>query len=304
MTWSSAADGANFAACARRFADAFGPRRGDRHGQVSSGFGTTYPFGRADVRGTSRARHGVFAVHGYPIGNGRLDVHRRDRRALLARGRPRRLRRRPAAPAPSDQVTQSYLEKLFATPDRRLPPAGEQLPAWGNFPHLAHPTVAANRAGPDRGRLCSATAAHTAHFSVGSGTKMAMEDGHPRWLAGAGRGAKGPYGPLTASTRRLGPSYEAEPARAGRPPFQDGRPAFAVVVGTLRPVLPEPARPGSFAFHFLQPLAGPSPSCAQRERGLRRFGAPGLVRRPRWRASTRLRTPIDVADATAAPAAS
>ena len=70
-------------------------------------------------------------------------------------------------------MTQAYLEKLFADADRRGLAAGEQLPL-GQLPHPAHAAVA-HRAGRTAVALLG-DAAHTAHFSVGSGTKMAMED--------------------------------------------------------------------------------------------------------------------------------
>src|SRR5947207_6033016 len=80
------------------------------------------------------------------------------------------------APGPSDQVTRAYLEKLFATQIDGCPLL-VNISRWGNFrtwrTHRWRP-----RAGPDNRTAVAllGDAAHTAHFSVGSGTKMAMED--------------------------------------------------------------------------------------------------------------------------------
>ena len=76
-------------------------------------------------------------------------------------------------PGPSDQVTRAHLEKLFATQIDGCPLLVNNS-RWGNFRtwrtqrwrHRAARTAVA----------LLGDAAHTAHFSVGSGTKMAMED--------------------------------------------------------------------------------------------------------------------------------
>src|SRR4029077_15615231 len=124
-----AADGANFQMRAR-CDEVFGP------GVVTASakfiwFGTTYPFGGLTFV-HEQGPHGVFAVHGYPIGNGvstfivqtaerprRPAVTRRDRRTLLARGRPRRLRRRAAA-RPQRPGHPGLPGEALRDPDRRL----------------------------------------------------------------------------------------------------------------------------------------------------------------------------------------
>src|SRR5262249_27918353 len=76
-------------------------------------------------------------------------------------------------PGPSDQVTRAYLEKLFATQIDGCPLLVNSS-RWGNFR-----TWRTRRWRHRTGRTAVALlgdAAHTAHFSVGSGTKMAMED--------------------------------------------------------------------------------------------------------------------------------
>jgi salicyloyl-CoA 5-hydroxylase len=132
---------------------------------------------------------GVFAVHGYPIS---ADVStfivetdeaswRRAGLDAFDTGQP---------PGPSDLASRDYLEMLFA---RQL--EGSRLlvnnSRWANFRtrrtrrwHVMTPRPA----------VLLGDAAHTAHFSVGSGTKMAMEDaialsdalaGHPGSLEAA-----------------------------------------------------------------------------------------------------------------------
>lgn len=133
-------------------------------------FGTDYLFdGLTFVH--ERGPDGVFAVHGYPIS---ADVstfivetdEASWRRAGLYEfdtGQP---------PGPSDLASKDYLEKLFADQieGRRLLVNSSR---WANFRtrrtrrwHVMVPRPVA----------LLGDAVHTAHFSVGSGTKMAMED--------------------------------------------------------------------------------------------------------------------------------
>ncbi|MFI5083249.1 MAG: FAD-dependent monooxygenase [Streptosporangiales bacterium] len=164
-----AADGANSQMRAR-FADEFGP------GVVTATakfiwFGTTYPFGGLTFV-HEQGPHGVFAVHGYPIGNGvSTFIVETDERSWREAGLDAFDAGQP--PGPSDQVTQAYLEKLFATQIDGCPLLVNNS-RWGNFR-----TWRTQRWRYRAGRTAVALlgdAAHTAHFSVGSGTKMAMED--------------------------------------------------------------------------------------------------------------------------------
>ncbi|MFA9430271.1 FAD-dependent monooxygenase [Egicoccus sp. AB-alg2] len=129
--------------------------------------GTTYPYdGLTFVH--QDGPHGVFAAHAYPITDGLSTfIVETDEDSWRRAGLDRFDVTQP--PGPSDEVTRRYLEELFA----------EQLDGhrlignnsrWGNFRTL--------RTGRwSDGRLVLlGDAAHTAHFSVGSGTKMAMED--------------------------------------------------------------------------------------------------------------------------------
>ena len=76
-------------------------------------------------------------------------------------------------PGASDLVSQGVPGEAVRRPDRRAAAARQQLPL-GQLPHPAHPALARARS---RGPVVFlGDAVHTAHFSVGSGTKMAMED--------------------------------------------------------------------------------------------------------------------------------
>jgi salicyloyl-CoA 5-hydroxylase len=134
-------------------------------------FGTDYLFeGLTFVH--ERSPDGVFAVHGYPIsGEMSTFIVETDeaswRRAGLdefdADGQPR---------GASDLVSKEYLEKLFADQidGGRLLVNNSR---WGSF--RTRRTRRWQVLQPRPVALLG-DAVHTAHFSVGSGTKMAMED--------------------------------------------------------------------------------------------------------------------------------
>ena len=153
-----------------RFADEFGPSVVTATAKFIW-FGTTYPFGGLTFV-HEQGPHGVFAVHGYPIGNGvSTFIVETDERSWREAGLDAFDAGQP--PGPSDQVTQAYLEKLFATQIDGCPLLVNNS-RWGNFR-----TWRTQRWRHRAGRTAVALlgdAAHTAHFSVGSGTKMAMED--------------------------------------------------------------------------------------------------------------------------------
>jgi anthraniloyl-CoA monooxygenase len=164
-----AADGANSQMRAR-FAGEFGPSVVTATAKFIW-FGTTYPFGGLTFV-HEQGPHGVFAVHGYPIGNGvSTFIVETDEASWREAGLDGFDVSQP--PGPSDQVTQAYLEKLFATQIDGCPLLVNNS-RWGNFR-----TWRTQRWRHRAGRTAVALlgdAAHTAHFSVGSGTKMAMED--------------------------------------------------------------------------------------------------------------------------------
>jgi 2-polyprenyl-6-methoxyphenol hydroxylase-like FAD-dependent oxidoreductase len=167
-----AADGANSEVRAR-FGEAFGPSVVTATAKFIW-FGTSYPFdGLTFVH--EQSPHGVFAVHGYPIGNGGSTfIVETDEPSWRAAGLDEFERRNPGQPpGPSDQVSRDYLEKLFAEQIDGAPLLVNNS-RWGNFR-----TWRTQRWWHRAGRTAVALlgdAAHTAHFSVGSGTKMAMED--------------------------------------------------------------------------------------------------------------------------------
>jgi 2-polyprenyl-6-methoxyphenol hydroxylase-like FAD-dependent oxidoreductase len=197
-------------------------------------FGTDYIFdGLTFVH--ERGPHGVFAVHGYPIS---ADVStfivETDAASWHAAGLDAFDTAQP--PGPSDMTSKAYLEKLFAAQidGRRLLVNNSR---WGNF------RTRRTRQWYVTGRRPVALlgdAAHTAHFSVGSGTKMAMEDAVALSAALAEHGADLPEA-LAA--------YQA----AARPPV-------TAVQDAARPSLGwwehfgqyhDAFEPWQFAYHFL-----------------------------------------------------
>ncbi|WP_205856208.1 FAD-dependent monooxygenase [Phytoactinopolyspora endophytica] len=199
-------------------------------------FGTTYMFdGLTFVH--ERGPHGVFAVHGYPISDDvSTFIVETDEQTWRTAGLDEFDVSQP--PGASDEKSKQYLEKLFAAQID-----GHELLAnnsrWANFrTWRTHRWHAGNV-------VLLGDSAHTAHFSVGSGTKMAMEDAitlahslneHPDDLATA-----------------LG-AYEAE-----------RHPAVEKIQGSARPSLSwwenfgryhDAFEPLQFAFHFLSRSIG------------------------------------------------
>jgi salicyloyl-CoA 5-hydroxylase len=135
-------------------------------------FGTTFQFDGLTFL-HKRSEHGNFAVHGYPIGSGLSTfIVETDEPTWRRAGLDGFDLTTP--PGPSDLVTQRYLEALYADQID-----GHKLVAnnsrWANFrtrrtqrwyTHAENGTPV----------VLLGDAVHTAHFSVGSGTKMAMED--------------------------------------------------------------------------------------------------------------------------------
>jgi 2-polyprenyl-6-methoxyphenol hydroxylase-like FAD-dependent oxidoreductase len=164
-----AADGAN-SLTRDRFADVFRPSVTTATAKFIW-FGTTYPFGGLTFV-HERGPHGVFAVHGYPIGNGvSTFIVETDEQSWRAAGLDAFDTSQP--PGPSDEATRAYLEKLFGKQIDGCPLLVNNS-RWGNF-RTWRTGRWRHRPGPTAVALLG-DAAHTAHFSVGSGTKMAMED--------------------------------------------------------------------------------------------------------------------------------
>ena len=164
-----AADGAN-SRLRDRYADAFEPTVETARAKFIW-LGTSYPFdGLTFVH--ERGEHGVFAVHGYPIGNGLSTfIVETDEQSWLAAGLDEFDVTQP--PGASDEKSLGYLRALFA---ERIDghPLLVNNSRWGNF-HTRRAGSWRHRVGTTAIALLG-DAAHTAHFSVGSGTKMAMED--------------------------------------------------------------------------------------------------------------------------------
>lgn len=148
------------------FADDFGPTA-EVVGAKFIWFGTTHMFdGLTFVH--QDGPHGVFAAHAYPISDSlstfivETDAESWARAGLDAFD--------PSTPpGTSDEKTKSYLEDLFREQIDGHPLVGNNS-RWANFA-----TRRARSWRRDKWVLLG-DAAHTAHFSVGSGTKMAMED--------------------------------------------------------------------------------------------------------------------------------
>jgi 2-polyprenyl-6-methoxyphenol hydroxylase-like FAD-dependent oxidoreductase len=197
-------------------------------------FGTDYLFdGLTFVH--ERGPHGVFAVHAYPISAGvSTFIVETDEESWRAAGLAEF--DVTESPGPSDEKTRAYLEELFADQIE-----GHKLlvnnSRWGNF--RTRRTARWTTLEPQPVVLLG-DAAHTAHFSVGSGTKMAMEDAIA--LAQA----------LTAHPGDLPAALAAYEAAA--------RPSVDAIQGSARPSLSwwehfgryhDAFEPWQFAYHFL-----------------------------------------------------
>jgi anthraniloyl-CoA monooxygenase len=193
-------------------------------------FGTTYHFdGLTFVH--ERGDDGVFAVHGYPISpEVSTFIVETDREAWLRAGLDEFDVSQP--PGPSDLKTKVYLEKLFADQIDGHPLLVNNS-RWASFRtrrtgRWSHGNV-----------VLLGDAVHTAHFSVGSGTKMAMED------AVALAAALAAYDDIPAALA----AYE-----------ESARPSVEKIQGSARPSLSwwehfgryhDTLEPWQFAFHFL-----------------------------------------------------
>ena len=164
-----AADGAN-SRLRDRFADVFAPSAETATAKFIW-LGTTYPFeGLTFVH--EGGPHGVFAVHGYPIGSGvSTFIVETDEESWRAAGLDEFDVTQP--PGPSDEKSKAYLQDLFAEQIDGHPLLVNNS-RWGNF-RTRRARRWRHRVGGTAIALLG-DAAHTAHFSVGSGTKMAMED--------------------------------------------------------------------------------------------------------------------------------
>ncbi|MCL2584547.1 MAG: FAD-dependent monooxygenase [Streptosporangiales bacterium] len=197
-------------------------------------FGTDYLFdGLTFVH--ERGPDGNFAVHGYPISDEvSTFIVETDEASWRRAGLDEFDATQP--PGASDLVSKKYLEQLFAGQI-----GGHQLlvnnSRWGNFRtrrtrrwHVLDPRPA----------VFLGDAVHTAHFSVGSGTKMAMEDATALADALAAR-----PGQLAAAL----PAYEAAAQPSVRKIQDSARPSLAwwEHFGQYY----ERFEPWQFGYHFL-----------------------------------------------------
>lgn len=160
-----AADGVN-SAVRSRFADRFGASVDLRPNRFVW-LGTTYPFD-AFTFYFDENEHGLFRVHAYR--------YEPERSTFIVECREDTWRRAGLDRA-SEAETLAYCERLFAP---RL--AGHRLLAnkslWRQFPtvHCDRWSIELESARGTTPVVLLGDAAHTAHFSIGSGTKLALED--------------------------------------------------------------------------------------------------------------------------------
>lgn len=240
-----AADGAN-SRFRNSLADAVAPRT-DVASTKFIWFGTNYMFdGLTFVY--ERGSHGAFGVHAYPISSDiSTFVVETDEQTWRAAGLDAFDVNQP--PGPSDEKSKAYLENLFADQiDGRSLLVNNSR--WGTFRTLR------TTRWHDGNVVLLGDSAHTAHFSIGSGTKMAMEDG----IALAASITEHP-GDLDAALAHY------EEAR---------RPSVEKIQGAARPSLSwwehlglynEAFEPTQFAFHFLSRSIGKE-KLAQRDSAL------------------------------------
>ena len=161
-----AADGLNSAVRAR-YADAFGPSLDRRAGRYMW-LGTSRVFDAFtfDVRATP---HGVMQVHGYPYdAHGSTFIVEMNEDVWRSAGFDA-FAAQPLAAGESDEKSIARVRELFADLlDGHRVMANNSR--WINF------TTVRNRHWRHGNVVLLGDAAHTAHFSIGSGTKLAMED--------------------------------------------------------------------------------------------------------------------------------
>lgn len=130
-------------------------------------FGTTYRFDGLTFL-FKDSPYGVFAVHGYPINDsiGTFIVETDEETWMKAKMDAFDLSQPPGT---SDEYSKDFLQSLFADQID-----GHELlvnnSRWGNFKTVRNDSWHCGK------YVLLGDSAHTAHFSVGSGTKMAMED--------------------------------------------------------------------------------------------------------------------------------
>jgi anthraniloyl-CoA monooxygenase len=231
-------------------------------------FGTTHLFdGLTFLHRASE--HGNFAVHAYPISRDLSTfIVETDEETWRRAGMDAFDANRP--PGPSDTESQAYLEELFAEdiPDGRLVANNSR---WSNFrTRLTRHWWRGNV-------VLLGDAVHTAHFSVGSGTKMAMEDAVAlaEQLVATGSGDRA-LGDALAEYQELRKASVGKIQGAARPSLAWWE-HFGLYQRNLDPL--------TFCFHFFSRSIGVD-KIAQRDPTLveevrtaweQRYGAPALA---------------------------
>jgi len=152
-----AADGVN-SLIRSRYAAAFGPELDWRPNKFIW-LGTTRPFD-AFTFFFKVDEHGLWRVHAY-----RFD----EKHSTFIVETTEETWRRADLTAASEEETLRFCERLFADELQGHPLLGSRT-IWRNFPNVR------NRRWSFENVVLLGDAAHTAHFSIGSGTKLAMED--------------------------------------------------------------------------------------------------------------------------------
>ncbi|MEU5310564.1 FAD-dependent monooxygenase [Streptomyces sp. NPDC021562] len=203
-------------------------------------YGTTAPMERVTFPFVKTA-FGVFAAHTYPYADGLSTfIVETDEQAWRAAGMDVSTER-ASGPGESDEYSQQLMEQVFADHLNGHPLLVNNS-RWANF------RLVRNRVWWHDNLVLLGDAAHTAHFSVGSGTKLAMEDAIG--LADA-LGEWGGNGPRTVTPADLAPALKSyEQAR---------RPEVARTQGWAAPSMRwwetfaqrVDRDPERFGFHFL-----------------------------------------------------
>ncbi len=154
-----AADGVN-SLCRERYKESFRPHIDWRPNRFCW-LGTTFPY-RAFTFWFRENEHGLWRVHAYRYDGG-------DQSTFILETTEAAWRKAGLENAPEEK-TAAYAEKLFAEELQ-----GHRLiknrSLWRSFP-----IIRCDRWIHDGKMVIVGDAAHTAHFSIGSGTKLAMED--------------------------------------------------------------------------------------------------------------------------------
>ncbi|MGW2717924.1 FAD-dependent monooxygenase [Streptomyces sp. NPDC001492] len=167
-------------------------------------YGTTAPMARVTFPFVTTA-FGVFAAHTYPFADGLSTfIVETDEQAWRAAGMDVSTDRANSTGG-SDEYSQQLMEEVFADHLKGHPLLVNNS-RWANF------RVIHNRVWWHDNLVLLGDAAHTAHFSVGSGTKLAMEDAIGladalgEWSpSGSGRAG----GPRTVTPADLAPAFKS-----------------------------------------------------------------------------------------------